>query len=377
MKVAFLIQDLFARGAEYATALLVRGFVAKGYDVDLILSRVHKDKLNEGLKPFEIPPQTNVVHLKSRRARYNVLELRRYMKSTDAEVLIVVSPAYDYPVVLASFGLKRRIRLYTVRHVIDFALNEQLEYRKRRDSILARISDWFRYRWFSGILCVSNKMRTEMIRLRHLPESKVYTVFNPAIDESFLSKKRLAPTHPWLIDRSCPTFVTAGAFRPEKNHLMLMEAFRLVNRTRHARLIIFGRGDSQPEYEKFIRENNLSDVISLPGFSSVLPAEVAASSGYIASSLIESFGIAIVEALACGVPVISTDAPCGPREILKDGEYGELVRINSAEDMAQAVLRVIDGKVKVAPEESWRRFELPKIVELYERACGIYKEPHE
>ena len=110
MKVAFLIQDLFARGAEYATALLVRGFVAKGYDVDLILSKVHEDKLNEELKPFEIPPQTNVVHLKSRRARYNVLELRRYMKATDAEVLIVVSPAYDYPVVLASFGLKRRIR---------------------------------------------------------------------------------------------------------------------------------------------------------------------------------------------------------------------------------------------------------------------------
>ena len=100
-------------------------------------------------------------------------------------------------------------------------------------------------------------------------------------------------------------------------------------------------------------------------------SEVAASSGYISCSQIESFGIAIVEGLACGVPVISTDAPCGPREILKDGEYGELVPMNNPELLAQAVVRVIEHGGKKVPDEAWRRFELSRIVELYEKSCSL------
>ena len=95
MKVAFLIQDLFARGAEYATALLTRGFIAKGYEVDLVLSRVHRDKIEAGLKPFEVPNEVRLVYLKSRHARYNVWSLRRYLKTANAEVLIIVTPAYE------------------------------------------------------------------------------------------------------------------------------------------------------------------------------------------------------------------------------------------------------------------------------------------
>ena len=210
-----------------------------------------------------------------------------------------------------------------------------------------------------------------MIRLNHIPAEKIHTVYNPAIDEMFFLKRNRQPVHPWLANRDVPTFVTAGAFRPEKNHILAMEAFKIVNRTHRARIIIFGRGDLQGEYEKFIIENGLSDVVSLPGFSDSLVSEVVASSGYISCSRIESFGIAIVEGLACGVPVISTDAPCGPREVLNGGEYGDLVPSDDPEALAKAVVRVIEHGGKSAPEEAWRRFELPRIVELYEKSCGL------
>ena len=371
MKVAFLIQDLFARGAEYATALLTRGFIAKGYEVDLVLSRVHRDKIEAGLKPFEVPNEVRLVYLKSRHARYNVWSLRRYLKTANAEVLIIVSPAYEIVAALASLGLKKRPRLYTVRHTIDFALTDNLEFRNEDNSWRVRFRDWLSYGRLSGVLCVAEKVRTEMIRLHHLPAEKVHTVYNPVVDDSFMKKKGMPPSHPWLIEGDVPTFVTAGAFRPEKNLLLLIEAFKIVNCTHPARLIIFGRGDLQAEYEKAIRENGLSEVVSLPGFSESLVSEVAASSGYISCSQIESFGIAIVEGLACGVPVISTDAPCGPREILKDGEYGELVPMDNLELLAQAVVRVIEDGGKKVPDEAWRRFELSRIVERYETSCSL------
>lgn len=371
MKIAFLIQDLFGRGAEHATALLARGFADKGYEVDVVLSRVHCDKLAGGLKSFEVPDKVRLVYLDSRRARYNVPSLRRYLKATNVEALVVVSPAYEAIAVLASLCLKKKPRLYTVRHVIDFALDDKLCYRKANDSVRARFFDWLHYRGFSGVLCVAEKVRAEMVRLHHLPEDKVHTVYNPAVDATFYEKKGMPPSHPWLVKRDVPTFVTAGAFRPEKNHLLAIEAFKIVNRTHRARLIIFGRGDLQSEYEKAIKENDLSDVVSLPGFSDSLISEVAAASGYISCSLVESFGIAIVEALACGVPVISTDAPCGPREILKDGEYGELVPLDDPESLAQAIVRVIENGGKSVPACAWRRFELPLIVERYEKSLAL------
>jgi len=371
MKIAFLIQDLFGRGAEHATALLVCGFVSKGYEVDIVLSRVHRDKLEVGLKPFEVSGEVRLFHLKSRHARYNVWSLRRYLKMASPEVLIIVSPAYEITAALASLCLKKRPRLYTVRHTIDFALDDGLEYRNVDNSWSARFRDWLSYGKLSGVLCVAEKVRTEMIRLHHLPVEKVHTVYNPVVDDAFMEKKGRPPSHPWLIRRDVPTFVTAGAFRPEKNHLLLIEAFKIVNRTHPARLIIFGRGDLQAEYEKAIREKDLSDVVSLPGFSESLVREVAASSGYISCSRIESFGIAIVEALACGVSVISTDAPCGPREILKDGEYGELIPVDNPELLAQAIVRVIEHGGKKVPDDAWRRFELSRIVVLYEKSCSL------
>ena len=371
MKVAFLIQDLFGRGAEYATALLARGFMARGYEVDLVLSRVHCDKLETGLKPFEVPDGVHLVYLKSRRARYNVWSVRRYLKSATPEVLIIVSPSYEVTAALASLCLKKRPRLYTVRHTIDFALTDKLDYRNVDNSWRMRFKDWLRYGRLSGVLCVAEKVRTEMIRLHHLPAEKVHTVYNPVVDDVFMGKRGLPPSHPWLIKRDVPTFVTAGAFRPEKNHLLLIEAFKIVNRTHPARLIIFGRGDLQVEYEKAIKDNGLFDRVSLPGFTESLPSEVAASSGYISCSRIESFGIAIVEGLACGVPVISTDAPCGPREILKDGEYGEIVPVDNSEALARAIVKVIEHGGKIVPDEAWQRFELARVVGLYEKCIGL------
>lgn len=370
MRIAFIIQDLFGRGAEYATALLVRGFVEKGYDVDLVLSQIHNDKLAEGLKPFDVPTKTRQIVLKSRRARYNIRELRHYFKTTDAEAVIVMSVGYESAVLLASIGLRKRPRLYTVKHTIDFALDENFQYRAADDSWWRKVQDRIHFSCFDGVLCVAEGVRQGVIRYYHLPPGKTFTVYNPAVDTGFLEKVKRAPTHPWLVQKNIPTFVTAGAFRPEKNHLMVMEAFRRANEVRPVRLVIYGRGELQVEYVKFIAEHDLKERISLPGFTDSLPAEIAASDGFISSSNLESFGIALVEGLACGVPVISTDVPCGPREILKDGAYGELVKPNDPQAMADAIVKVAEGNGIHAADEAWKRFELPRIVELYENALG-------
>jgi glycosyltransferase involved in cell wall biosynthesis len=90
-------------------------------------------------------------------------------------------------------------------------------------------------------------------------------------------------------------------------------------------LIIFGEGGLRSEYERLIEELGIGDSVSLPGFTNNLPAELKGGACFVVSSLIESFSVVLVEALASGVPVVSTDCPYGPGEILKRGKYGTLV----------------------------------------------------
>ena len=358
-RIAFVIQDLFSQGAQYATALMVRGFVAKGYHVDLLVGAFHDKLAAEGKTPFETPPETNWIHLKGIKARQNIGALRRYLKTTDAEAVVSMCSTYDAALAFASVGLRRRPRLYRVEHGITFSFDG------RKAGVRSR---WVNSR-FDGVMAVAKGVADELVRLNYVRRDKVSVVFNPVVDAAFEAKQKLPPTHPWLVNKSLPTFVCAGSFTEDKDHFTVMAAFnRLIGR---ARIIIYGKGPLREKYEEYIRANHLEATVSLPGFTECLPAEVKASDGYVSSSQVESFGIAIAEGLAAGVPVISTDAPCGPREILHGGLYGQLVALHDAEGLAEAVRNVLEGKVRAAADRSWTPYRLERIVERYERATGL------
>ena len=370
MRVSFLISDLFHMGAQYATALMVRGFIAKGYEVDLLLSQYHVDMLNAGEVPFEIPAATNVIYMRHHRARHNIGELRRYIMGTDAKCVICMCPLNAKALRIAAVGLCKIPKLYFVEHGIAGI----------RDCV--RISSphmftarWFYNKWyyskFAGCLAVCKACVDDCWRIYNWKPDKVHLVYNPVIDAVFFRKLSHAPRHPWLVNRECPTFVTAGAHHPIKNHLFLMRVFQRINKSRRARLIVFGVGPMTEEYMAYIRENDLHDIVSVPGYCDNLPAEMKACDAYICSSLTESFSLTIVEALASGANVISTNCDYGPREVLENGRYGMLVPLGDEDAMLMAVMaRIKSGRISV-PDASWKRFTLDAAVARYEKALGL------
>ena len=375
MKISFVIQDLCGEGAEYATALMVRGFCARGYEVDLLLSQVHKMNVESGEVPFDIPSETNIIMLPSLKARYNIIALRRYLKTTNSNAVVAMSGNYETALALASIGLLRCPKLYTVEHGIRFALDANCQYAEKApwwDS--ERLRRRFIYHFYTGILAVSSGVKRELIRMYDLPQGKISVVYNPVVDEVFDAKITMGARHPWLIDKKCVTIVSAGTLSQAKDHRTLLEAVRRINVDGELRLIIFGEGPYRSEYECFIKSNKLEDWVSLPGFTNNLPAEVKAADGYVSSSKLESFGIAIVEALACGVPVVSTDAPCGPSEILEDGKNGLLVATGDVDGLVSALYKLIQNKVSKPVPDSWRRYKLNNIVVLYEEAIGLHQK---
>lgn len=367
MKIAFVVQDLAGQGVQYATAIIARAFCELGWNVDVLVSQVHKSYLCEGKKPFPLPDSVNLIYMPNRRGSRNGWFMRNYLKTCGADFVIAESGIYSWCIRWASFGIakKRLPKLVQVVHGNTFPCNGL-------SLFCTRIKHWFHYRKFSSLFFVNAQSEANFRAIcGFLKNLRTGTVNNACVDSVARSKYKLPPQHPWLVKKECCTLVTAGSYTPGKCHLMLLDAMRRVVTERRVRLLIFGRGYLESHYYDFIKKHGLEDSVSVAGFTDQLPAEINASDGLISPSDSESFGITIVEALACGKPVISTDAPYGPREILSDGKYGRLVPVNDSAAMARAIIDCVDGKVPVAPEESWKRYTIEAVMEKYLKGMGI------
>lgn len=369
MKIAFVCQDLVGQGVQYATAIIARAFAKKGWDVDILVSQVHADLLKQGKKSFELSARVRIVYMPTRRSSRNVFFLRKYLRIGGADIVLAESDGYSWSIRWASLGLIRRH--LPVLAQVDHGDTDLLTGWKLFNS---QFKYWMHYFKFSALMFVNQKSADNFKSMygKFLPHLKVGCVNNACADDVFMQKVVLPPTHPWLVEKTCPTLLTAGACEPYKDHMTLLRAMKIVkDKGRKIRVIVFGRGALIDQYRQFIAENKLEDYVSVGGFSDRLPAEMKASDGFVLSSNWESFGIVLGEALACGIPCIATDAPYGPREILSDGEYGRLVPVADPNAMAEAIIDCADGKIPVAPSESWQRYTIDKIAQRYFDVLGV------
>ena len=376
MKIAFVCQDLIGGGVQYATAAMVRSFSALGYEVDLLLSKVHFDRQDEGDRPFEVPSKVNVLRMPSRRGRGNILYLRRYLRNTDAEYVIAESGIYADCLRLASFCLKCRPKLVHVWHGDTPKLKKSFIPRLRQ-----KLYYNFLYSRYYAVFTVNAHIREGIIEITHaISPDRIFVVYNPVVDDIFREKVKGPTTHPWLRNKKCPTFVAAGACDWNKGHLMLIKAVEEANRilsrgnavrADRIRLVVFGTGVKEEEFRQYVASRKLEDFVSLAGFCDNLPAELKLADGFVLGTHVESFAIVLVEALACGIPVISTDAPWGPVEVLENGKYGTLVPVEDVVGMANAMLKVAFGEKQSVPNQAWSRFTIENITERYLKGLGL------
>lgn len=369
-KIAFVIQDMFAQGAQYATALMVRGFIARGYEVDLIVSALHDKKLADGqTNVFEVPERTNWIHLKGLKGRQNLAELRRYLKSTDAEAVISMSTGYTHALRLAAAGLCRRPKLVHVEHSFAGITQDGEELPSVTKWSLHALMRWWYYKAFDRVFVVSHAGVDDFARMNPwYARSKIRVVNNPVIDDFFFQKKKCDPSHPWLMEKTTEwkTFVNAAALAPYKGQRYLLEAMKIIaGRGEKVRVVIFGQGLLEDEFKAYIKQNGLENYVSIPGYTKNFPAEANAAFGFVLPSLAESFGIVLVEALACGCKMVAFDCPFGPREILDNGKYGRLVAFKDSACLADAMIEASKDELSDNAEESWHRYTIDTAVEKY------------
>jgi glycosyltransferase involved in cell wall biosynthesis len=197
-------------------------------------------------------------------------------------------------------------------------------------------------------VAVSSGVADELVRYGGIPPDRVSTIYNAVIGSDFADRAN-APMQPpiaqsWFEQRDRPIFVTAGRLVEMKDHRTLLSAFARYLATRPARLIILGNGPLQPMLEELVRTLGIVEHVCFAGFVNNPLPYMRHADAFVLSSRSEGFGNVIVEALGCGTPVVSTNCPHGPSDILEDGRYGLLVPPRDDEALARGMADLLDQR---------------------------------
>ena len=196
------------------------------------------------------------------------------------------------------------------------------------------------------------------------PRARLVTIYNPVVTPELRALSQLPVEHPWLLDGGGPVIVSVGRLASSKDHRTLLQAMRLVNEERPVRLVILGEGPERAPLEALRGQLGLDEVVDLPGFVANPYPIMRAAQLVVSASRREGLPTVLIEAMYCGTPVVSTDCPSGPREVLHDGDFGSLVPMSDSRALADAINAGLDRPVP-APAQSWAPFTTKRAVDRY------------
>lgn len=356
-KITIFHSALDGGGAERVLLNLAQGFVEKGFSVDLLLTRT------EGPYLSQIPAGVNLIDLNMTSLLRSLPLLVKYLK--EQQPTAIVSALEDNNlIVLWALALTRSSTqsIATVHHNLSLEVQTTQETRRKLTPYLVRLF----YPWADHVVAVSQGVADDLIQMG-VPDKKVNVIYNPIFTQMLLQKAEQPTDHPWLsIQSTTPVLLAVGRLTDSKDFSSLLHAFAKARCHRSIKLIILGEGEQRDALGNLAQQLDISDDVDFPGFIDNPYAYMAKADALVLSSNREGFGNVLVEAMAVGTPVISTDCPSGPTEILADGKYGQLTPVGDCDRLCKAMLETLSTPTE--PEillERAKEFSLEQSVDNY------------
>jgi glycosyltransferase involved in cell wall biosynthesis len=193
------------------------------------------------------------------------------------------------------------------------------------------------------VLVPSGGVADDLVRYTGMDPKQVRVVRSPILTADLRDRAREPAGHPWLAEHRAPVILGVGELGHRKDFETLVRAFALVRRRRPCRLIILGRGRRREALLALAQQLGVAQDVDLPGFHPNPYAFMARADLFVLSSRWEGMPVVLIEALALHTPVVSTDCPSGPREILSGRGLGTLVPVGGIEPMAEAIEHWLDA----------------------------------
>jgi glycosyltransferase involved in cell wall biosynthesis len=354
-RFAFFLPGLYDGGAERIMLNLAKGITDRGYLVDLVLGRA------EGPFMGDVPNSVRVIDLKAPRVLLSTSAVVKYLRSERPSALLSIL----YANIIALWARRLAgvpVRVILAEHnTLSSVAKGEHDLRFQLFPILARGF----YPSADGIVAVSDGVADDLAKSIKMRRERVQVIYNPIVTPELFEKASIPLDHPWFRPGQPPVLLAVGRLTGQKAFDVLIRAFALVRKDRDLRLLILGEGEERPSLEALIKEHQLEQDVSLPGFVTNPYAYMKQAAAFILSSRWEGLPTVMVEAMALGTPIISTDCPSGPQEILMGGKFGRLVPVDDPFALATAITATLTSNVLLPSEESWASFTLERVVDQY------------
>jgi glycosyltransferase involved in cell wall biosynthesis len=329
--VAFYLPSLHGGGAERFALLLTGELLRRGLRVDYLLGRF------TGALAAELPAGVRVTELGSVSFARKFPGACRYLcRERPQAVITSLDPSNVIGLARWFTGAPSRVVM-----VLHNTLSEEMRLHARVRQRVFRVMRHL-YVLADDFVAVSEGTAGDTAELAPRIRARLHVIYNPVVHDGLLAAARTPVDHPWFRPGEPPVILGAGRLERQKDFPTLIRAFRVVRDRRPARLVILGTGPEREYLLAEVRRLGLEGHVALPGFVPNPSAWMARAAVFALSSVWEGLGNVVIEALAVGTPVVSTDCPHGPREILGGGRYGRLVRVGDADALAAALLATLD-----------------------------------
>jgi glycosyltransferase involved in cell wall biosynthesis len=364
-KLLFVLVSLSGGGAERVMIHIIKSLDKNKYETLLVL-------LEDIYDYREDLPETVRIICLNKRKRLDffklILKLRNIIISYRPDTVM----SFDYYVniisVISNMFLSKKTKIIiSERNYI-----EEYLYKERFKWIKKYLIE-FAYKKADIIISVSKKIKFALEKYFRIDPQKIKTIYNPIDLEAIRISTQENIVLPDFMFSSSPVYISAGRLVEQKRHDRLLRAFSVVKKRLHnAYLVILGKGALQDELEDLSDRLNIRESVYFAGFQSNPFVWISKSDVFVLTSDFEGFPNVIIEAMACGVPVISTNCPSGPDEIIENGRNGLLVPVDDENLLIEAMCNLVQDELLYAKivEEGKRRveeFALKRILNEYER----------
>ena len=358
MHIAFLLPNLCTGGAERVAVNLANDFVCRGFKVDIVMLSA------TGALMTDLLPDVQIFDLQAERMRQSVKPLVRYLRQARPGAVL----ACMWPLTVIALWARTLSRVHT-----RLVLAEHTTW--SRSELLQRWSVGWQirtsmHRFFpnaDGIVAVSQGAADDLACFASLDRSLITAIYNPVVGDG-PAPAVAQPTAPvgWCVGAH-KRVLAVGTLKEIKGYDTLLNAFAALREQVDARLLILGEGECRAALEAQARRLGIADSVFIPGFVKDTAPYYHHADLHVLSSTGEGLPTVIIEALAAGTPVVSTDCPSGPREILCDGQFGRLVPVGDVDALAAAMQASLTSTHdRAALMARAQDFSIDKAVDQYE-----------
>ena len=357
-RVLVLRTALKQGGADRVTTKVLQELDRDRFDATLVLMR------REGAFLDDVPADVPIDDLGVRSLWWLVRPLVGALRRLEPDVLFSLDGGANIPAVIAHGLTRSRARLVLSERNILWINGRSA---KRALQVgLKRVL----YPRADLVTAVSDGVADDLVRRLRLDPARVSVVYNPMVDSSIDRLAAEPVDHPWFGEPT-PIVIAMARMVAQKDHATLLEAFARVRASRPARLFLLGEGPLRTDLERLAGRLGLAADVHFAGFDKNPFRYLARSSVFVLSSRNEGLPGALIQAMACGLPPVSTDCPAGPNEIIsRPGENGFLVPMGDPAAMADKIVLLLDHddfrqRMGTAARAAVQRFRVEESMKNY------------